>query len=274
MYSMSADYQKDVGHTDYEVIAIDNGSGYPLDKKQVVDCGSNFKYYYLENPIPSPSKAINYGVQLARHDHVMICIDGARILSPGMLKYMFMGLRAYRNPLVFSMGMHIGNKQQYILVTEGYSQAVEDKLLKTVDWRGNGYLLFLISSLADSAARGCFSYFNESNCFTIKKSEFLKIGGYDERFVSPGGGIVNHDFFKRVYENRDFNPVLILGEATFHQFHGGVATNAPKADRPFRKMQEEYSRIRGEDYTPNERYPEYIGWYSDKYHREIVGRQP
>lgn len=31
LYSMSAEYQKDVGETDYEVIAIDNNSEYPLD---------------------------------------------------------------------------------------------------------------------------------------------------------------------------------------------------------------------------------------------------
>jgi len=273
LYSMSAEYQKDVGETDYEVIAIDNNSEYPLDESRVTGFGNNFKYVYLENPVPSPSRAINYGVRLARYDHVMICIDGARILSPGMMKYMLLGLGLYPNPLVFSLGMHIGDKQQNFLVAQGYNQSVEDKLLRSIDWRRNGYLLFLVSAKAASATRGCFSYFNESNCFTIKKSEFMRIGGYDERFVSPGGGIVNHDFFKRTYENQDFKPVLILGEATFHQYHGGVATNVPMADLPFNKMKEEYYRIRGEEYTSNKRYPEYIGWYSDKYHKAIVGRQ-
>jgi hypothetical protein len=39
---------------------------------------------------------------------------------------------------------------------------------------------------------------------------------------------------------------MLLGEATFHQVHGGVATNSPEA--PHELFAQEYSQIRGRPY--------------------------
>ena len=36
---------------------------------------------------------------------------------------------------------------------------------------------------------------------------------------------------------------MLLGEGTFHQVHGGVATNVKMLEHPMEKYQEEYQRI-------------------------------
>ena len=78
------------------------------------------------------------------------------------------------------------------------------------------------------------------------------------------------DFFKNVLENPKYNPIMILGEATFHQFHGGVATNVPLEKHPFSIMAEEYKSIRGKDYKISERLPEYIGKLNPRYHSKLM----
>ena len=270
LYSLSATYQKDVKENDYEVIVIDNGSAEPLERQWVEGIAPNFRYIFFKATTPSPSQAINYGVRAARYRNIAICIDGARILSPGIIKYMKSGLKAYKNPFIYTLGMHIGSKPQNFLIEEGYNEVVEDQVISQVNWKDNGYLLFGISSLARSSKNGYFSTLPESNCVCLKKDTFWQAGGFDERFISPGGGIVNLDFFNAIHENKDVTPVMILGEATFHQFHGGVATNVTMDNHPFQKMKEEYFSIKKKEYQFNERRPEYIGWFSMKYHASLI----
>ena len=53
------------------------------------------------------------------------------------------------------------------------------------------------------------------------------LGGVDERFDAPGGGHLNLDTFRRSVELPGADLVVLLAEATFHQLHGGIATNSP-----------------------------------------------
>ena len=78
------------------------------------------------------------------------------------------------------------------------------------------------------------------------------------RRPSSGGGLVNPDFFKRACELLG-PPVILLGEGTFHQFHGGVATNTPRVHRPVRPMFDEYLAIRGEPFEPPTGRPTLLG---------------
>ncbi len=270
LFSLTTNYQHDVRKTDYEVIAIDNGSTKPLDKTWVKSMGDNFRYFYFDSQSPSPCLAVNYAVRKAKYKNVMICIDGARILSPGMIKYMLVGLKMYEHPFVYSLGMHIGWKLQNHLIKEGYNQRAEDELINETYWEKNGYELFNISSLADSSRNGYFSNLKESNCFSMRKKDFIELGGFNEQFSSPGGGLINLDFFNLVNGSKKYAPVMILGEATFHQFHGGVATNVTIENHPFNKMAEEYKEIRNKEYKPNNRLPEYIGSINPDYHSKLI----
>jgi hypothetical protein len=73
------------------------------------------------------------------------------------------------------------------------------------------------------------------------------LGGVDERFDLPGGGLVNADTLARACSIAGSLLVVLLGEATFHQVHGGVATNAPLRGWPERAKayHDQYERLHG-----------------------------
>jgi hypothetical protein len=84
------------------------------------------------------------------------------------------------------------------------------------------------------------------------------LGGLDERFRSPGGGLVNLDFYRRAC-NRASELLILLGEGTFHQVHGGVATNVPPERHPWRAFHDEYLAIRGAAFAAPAREAVYMG---------------
>lgn len=247
LYTLSSKYQQDVDCNQYEIFAIDNGSDEALSEEMVQSFGPNFRLIRREAS-SSPNSAINAGVELAQGKLIMVCIDGARMLTPKVVYYTLAAFRAFENPIVATIAYHLGPKLQNISMTEGYNQQIEDKLLETVDWKKNGYSLLSISSLAGSSRDGWFLPLGESSCLTTTKSQFKNLGGFDENFVSPGGGLVNLDFYKRACEAT--TPlVVLLGEGTFHQFHGGVATNVPRNQYPRHIFNKEYHHLRGEYYS-------------------------
>lgn len=269
LYSLTSKYQN-VSELDYRVIAIDNNSSEPLDKDFVKSFGSNFQYIFFNNDLPSPCRAINYAVTLSKTPFVVICIDGARILSPGILRYMMKGVKLGQNPFIYTLGMHIGAKPQNYLLEEGYNQDIEDKLLETINWQEDGYELFKISSLALSSLNGFFSPISESNCYLIRKTDFIDLKGYDEQFSGKGGGLVNLDFFNRVQESEKFQNIMLLGEATFHQFHGGIATNVPMNKHPWAEMENEYKRIRHKNFNSISKTTEFYGCFLSEIHSNLL----
>jgi Glycosyl transferase family 2 len=272
LWSLTPAYQLHVESDAYEVIAVDNGSIDKLDPEDVRSIGTNFRLVRFESDSPSPAAAINHAAQLAQGTRLMVLIDGARILSPGILHYATRAFEAFDNPFVYALSMHLGHRVQPEAMLDGYDQTAEDQLLATVDWQRDGYELFRIASLAPSAGDGYFSdTIAESNAVALTLGQFEKLGGYDERFRSRGGGLVNLDFFNRALADATADPVLLLGEATFHQFHGGVATNVPFAQHPWEEFVAEYRQLTGRPYAGPVRRPHYLGGMPSQCRRELWG---
>ena len=257
LHTLTPIYQTGVVESDYEVIVVDCGSTVPIDREIVNRHGVNFKILRFDDS-PSPARAINHAVNQCSSDIVMVCIDGARMLSPGIMRLSLEAFKAREDPIVATLAWHLGSKLQSLSMLEGYDQSAEDLLLETIDWRRNGYDLFRVSTLAGSSSLGWFMPIAESNCIAMRRETYGKLGGLDERFISPGGGLVNLDFYKRACEEIG-NLVLLLGEGTFHQFHGGAATNIV-ADHPNRhRFHQEYRDLRGDDYVRPETQATYLG---------------
>ena len=270
--TLSASYQRDVSGAVYEVIVVDNGSEPAMDSSMLECCrGVTSRWLRLPPGQVSPCQAVNLGVRNARGDFVAIMVDGARMLSPGIVVNILRARRLFSNAFVATLGWHIGDEPQNISMLKGYNQRFEDNLLKSFDWRSDGYKLFSHSSLALSSSLGWFSTINESNCFALSKKMFLDLGGFNEGFVSPGGGLVNLDFFREAIESNLFQPLLLLGEGSFHQFHGGVATNVPLNNHPWDSFHAEYRRLRGRDYAPPSFHPNYLGALSEPSRRFLPG---
>lgn len=257
LVTLSTAYQRGVAPGDYEVIAVDAGSTVPLAPEVVAACGPHARLLRVARR-PSPAAAINEAVRGARGAAVMVCIDGARMLSPGVVRLALAALRAWEDPVVATLAWHLGPKVQNESMLEGYDQAAEDRLLDSVDWRRDGYELFRIAALAGSSARGWLLPLAESNAIAVRRRTFERLGGFDEAFTTVGGGFVNLDFHHRACAAA--GPVVhLLGEGTFHQFHGGVATNVPAAADPWRPFHEEYLRLRGRPYEPPAALPLLLG---------------
>jgi glycosyltransferase involved in cell wall biosynthesis len=259
LHSLSTAYQRGIAEHEYEVLAIDSGSSEPLDRRWVESQQNNFRYLFVESEWPTPCRAMNTGIEQARAKRVACSIDGARILSPGILAAMLQAERLFPNPFVYTLGMHLGHKRQNVALAEGYNQEVEDRLIATVDWQADGYRLFDISVLAYSSICGFFGTLKESNLFAAPKVKLRELGGFDERFRIAGGGLVNLDLFNRLAEADDLEPVMLLGEATFHQFHGGVSTNVPPGELRLQEYKDEYRAIRGKEYATAAPTPYYFG---------------
>ncbi len=255
--SFLSPYQIGINPDDVEVIVMENGSPYPINPETIRAWPKNVKYINVENPNPSPANALNQGVALAKGEWVCPVIDGARMVTGGLLKAAQAMMASHDNPVIATIGYHLGHEIQQENVKKGYNQAAEDALLRSIDWPKNSYRLFDIASLGASALEGWMNNLAESNVLFMKKSFYQSISGYDEAFNIPGGGLVNLDFFKRCVEHQDSQYILLLGEASFHQYHGGVTTSRSVAEPSLTKdgkttweeYSEQYQEIRGERYT-------------------------
>lgn len=259
--SLTPGYQLDGEDLDYEILVVDNGSPQPLDGDMVESFGDRFRLIRVDDAPPSPVDAINQAAAAARGDLLGVLIDGARILTPGVLRQAVRASLAYPNPVIGTLGWHLGPDVQSRSSAAGYDRQVEDRLIEEVGWPADGYRLFEVAALAGSSDRGWFWPMAESNCLFVSMETFRRLGGYDPRFQAPGGGLANLDFYRRASELPDSDMVVLLGEGTFHQLHGGATTGGDGGgpEYGFQDFHDEYRRISGRDFQHPHGPVEFIG---------------
>lgn len=258
--SLSRPYQRGVESLDYEIVVIDNGSETPPDLAGLEALTPRVTVAQAEEARASPARAVNEAIAATSGRHVGIVLDGARMVTPGVLALARSAWSMDANALVTTMAWHLGPDRQTRSVLAGYDASEEDRLLASIDWPDDGYRLFEIATPAPGAnPRGFGGPINESCCTFLSRDRFEVLEGYDEAFTSPGGGYVNLDFFTRSLESPGSSLVVLLGEGSFHQLHGGVATNAPDPIGTDRIFAAEYEALRGKTYVRPEVDPVYLG---------------
>jgi hypothetical protein len=223
--SLLPPYQRNICIDEYEIVLVDNGSAKMLDES-TSKISPNLNYVYLSpgEASPSPAAAMNRGVALSRAPLLCLMIDGARLVTPGVLSWGMRLLDIAPRAMVEVRGWHLGPKWQPESVAEGYDHEIESQLLEQVSWWKNGYRLFDISSASAQTKEGISQPASESNCLFVRRALFDRLGGFDERYQEPGGGLVNLDFYARAAQAVD-HVWTLLGEGTFHQVHEGAATS-------------------------------------------------
>lgn len=263
LFSLSTDYQRHIAAEDYEVIVVDNGSNPPFDRRLLEGLSGNFRLIRIDPAPPSPAYAVNRGLAAARGDSIGVMIDGARIVTPGLLHFARHGATVARAPVVATTGWYLGHDFQRRAMRNGYDQTREDALLATIQWPHDGYRLFEIATPDDSSVFNWLGPIGESNALFLRREVWDQLGGMDEQFDEPGGGFINGDTLRRALEIPEAQLVFLLGEGTFHQLHGGIATNAPPerlgGDIP--RWKDQYQRLRGKPFEAPEirKAPIYLG---------------
>lgn len=240
--TLSASMQRGIYEHDYEVIVVDNGSSVPFDRELCRQMCPNVRFMDYPPGRVSPVMAINEALSAAQGQVIGVFIDGARMASPGLLSAALDGVTA-QNHVVGTLSFHLGHEVQMLSVQKGYDQAAEDALLAQAGWEADAYRLFDISVPGGSSAEGWLSLPAETNAVFMDRAMWAQLGGFDPAFVSPGGGLANLDLWARACHAPGAEVVMLLGEATFHQVHGGVATNAPVSR--WDEFNREYAAIRG-----------------------------
>jgi hypothetical protein len=258
IFTFGPTYQRHVAADDYEIIVVENESSDVLGEARATAAAPNVRYFLRQEPGTSPAPALNFGVARARAKVVALVIDGARLVTPRVVEYARLGHRLDPHALVVVPGHHLGPAEQQS--NPGYDENVEQALLASVDWRANGYRLFQISCLSSANRHGVFHPFMESNCLVCARDDYEVIGGADERFDLPGGGSVNLYLYRKLAMLPETRLVVLPGEGSFHQFHGGVTTTpAPDLEDVLLSHRTQLAALLGAPFEAPKREPLLLG---------------
>lgn len=86
---------------------------------------------------------------------------------------------------------------------------------------------------------------------------------------------MNHDFRNRAVKTPNVKPIKLLGEGVFHQFHGGISTNAKNKEfwNTLDVFRNEYEAIHGKRSTGQNPPSLYFG-KSPKAARKFLEENP
>lgn len=269
LFTLSTAYQRNVSASDYEVIVVENRSDRNLPQETIEQLDDNVTYVLRDEPGKTPVHALNEGIGISRGETLGIMIDGAHMLTPRIVEHVLACSRSHPNSLIGVPVHHLGPEEQHESTRNGYNVEVQDALLESIDWREDGYELMSISVWCSAHSRGFMHPISESNCFFAPRSNLEMIGGADTRFDYEGGGAINLHMYRALGLLPGTAYILLMGEASFHQFHGGVTSNETReqvVDKFFAQLNELWHG----DYRALTREPIFYGTLS-RQAQTIVG---
>lgn len=249
--SLSRRFQRDIADLSYEVLCIDNGSTPAMTEESITRHGPEFRLFRPAMLHPSPIFALNEAAAAARGRTLAVMIDGAHLLSPGVLAEAMAAMRAETRAMVAVRHWFVGGDQRWLSAI-GYSREHEDLPFAKIDWPNCGYDIFNISVPIFDSPNTWFDGMSESNCLFLCAADFAALGGFDPGFDMPGAGFANLDLFARASHLPGMTVVALIGEASFHQYHEGTTTNVTDAEKEnrVRRYSAAFETLRGHVYEP------------------------
>ncbi len=213
LHSLSPGHQRGVADHDYEVVVVENMSENTLDPAEVHALGANMRYLLRDEPGQSPAPAINAGARAARGRSVALLVDGARMVTPGVVSNILAAQRVAGTPVVSVPGYHLGEQLHQEAVPTGYTAGQEQEALAELDWRADGYRLFDMAVLSASCREG---YLRPIGGEQLHRRARAGCSTHSAASTSAssrrGGGFVNLDFYRRRSRSRDTDPAARRGD--------------------------------------------------------------
>ncbi len=266
--SLSHKYQRDRGDLTYDVLVVDNGSTEPVSASMVAAIDPLFKVRRIDDAPPSPVYGCNLGVAQTTGRYVGVILDGARLVTPRAISQGVRAAATHPRAIVTALAWHLGPAHQSLSIANGYDPDVEDAMLESISWPSDGYRLFDICALAGANPGGFLGPVTESCFLVLPRELWEEVGGLDPAFDSPGGGLVALDLFARLLALPRTQLIVLLGEGSFHQVHGGVTTKPGTDLKPWFLQ---YERIRGTPYVAPVVNPTYFGELGGPARRWLTG---
>jgi cephalosporin hydroxylase len=277
LQSLSRSYQEGIADVSYEVIALENGSDdeEKLGESFVRSFGPEFRYIDLgSEATPSPAVALNRGIREGKGRAFALMIDGAHVLTPGVIHFGLAGLATYAPAIVATQQWYIGPGQQGDAMRDGYNQEYEDRLFESIRWPSAGQRMFEIGHFVGD--RDWFDGVWESNCMFVPRTLLAQVGGFDESFSVAGGGYANLEFYERLGSAPNVTVCTIMGEGSFHQIHGGTTTNQSDAEERRARVfgySQDYAELRGRFFRGPGKPLHYVGRMSTEAARRSKPRR-
>ena len=227
--SLGPGYQQGIAADDYEVVLVDNGSPEPLDAAMLGSFAGRLRTMRIDPAPPTPARAANLGIEMAESDFVGVLVDGARLASPGLLA-LACTLRApsHRGRSSQRSGWHLGAARHMDAEAKGYDQAAEDRAPRR-DGLGARRLSAVLHQHAARRRRRAVvrpdggeqrAVHGESRCgrSSVGSTSASRCRAADSRTTISTAGRAS---------STDAQLVVLLGEGTFHQIHGGRRNIGP-----------------------------------------------
>jgi hypothetical protein len=228
LHALSAAYQSHLTVGDYEVIILHEGSSAPHARQTLEGVPSNFRLIRADR-MPSPAKAINRGLAEARGEVIGVIIDGACIVTPGLLHLARRGARMFERAVVAAPDGGLGVDANPAPARDaGRDERREQALLASIDWPSDGYRLFEIASFDGCVVNGWPQLDGGANSLFMPRAMWKALGGVDEGLDAGGGGFLARDTLRRAVELSDAQLIVLLGEATVTRLGGSAPTVAAR----------------------------------------------
>ena len=190
-------YQQGIDADDYEIVLVDNGSAVPFDLAASHGIAPTFA---ASGSIPRrrrPRCAANTGLAEASGELVGLVVDGARIGFSRAPAH-----RAAREPARTSLCDHLPRVPPRRGAAHGRGRSGLRPTRRgraAGGFRLGGRRLPVVRGehAGRFFGRGWFGPMGESSSLFLSRELWTELGGLDEQFDLPGGGLVNHDLYRR-----------------------------------------------------------------------------
>lgn len=240
LWSLSRQFQQGAEAISWEIIVVDNGSEV---LPPIPEMDPRPRLVRARHPTPSPVGAMNEGLALARGRLIGAWIDGARIASSGLIAAVAKAAAHHPAPVIAVPNRQLGKQRQATAAGQGYNQTTEDALLAQAGWPDPAADLFAVSWPEEPSAA---SPMLETNALFLSRDTWSALGGFDQAFTQPGGGMCNPDMLHRAVNLPGTQLIRMDGIATFHQIHDGTSTSdEDKAILMVKEASRFYTALRG-----------------------------